>query len=355
MKDQTAQQRPRWPHSVPPRPARRPGRPTRGHRRVAVLLILALAGALAACNPGSRSANATAAAPVVDQAALKKAWACGLSFGLDKLKALGPDGKNLLDAINVTLTGRDLAANRADLLKASIEFGIDIGPPWLECFEPYFFPDHTGGGASPVAPIGLTVRPDTNNGTVMLLTWNSSSENVLYFVVSNGTEERNAPVQPGTGIISYTWTGLQPGSRACFRVRASNGDVSSNWDPNSAPWYTCATTSSPQPTPPDTATPTPANQCVFLLPNQVDCASSDPQVSLEGENVGDTSGCTFSSQIGWGDGSQQTVQYQGADGMPSFVANHTYQHQGTFSITLSPSVVSGTCSAFNGSYTFTYG
>jgi hypothetical protein len=320
-----------------------------------VLLILALSGALAACSPGGRSPNITTAATGADRAALNKALACGLSFGLDKLKALGPDGKNLLDAIDATLTGRDLAANRADLLKASVEFGIDIGPPWLECFQPYFFPDDVGGGAAPAAPAGLTVRPDPDNGTVMLLTWDGSSQNVLYFVVSNGAEERSAPVQPGAGTVSYTWTGLQPASLACFRVRASNGDVSSDWDPNSAPWRICATTSSPQPAAPDNPSPTPAGQCVFLLPSQVDCASSDPQVALEGENVGDTSGCTFSGQISWGDGSQQTVQYQGANGTPSFVANHAYRHQGTFSITLSPSVVSGECSAFNGSYTFTYG
>lgn len=212
-----------------------PSRPVR-----AVALALALSAALAGC--GGAAPNATTAAPVVDQDALNKAWACGLSFGLDKLKALGPDGQNLLDAINATLTGRDLAANRALLLKASVQFGIDIGPPWLQCFEPYFFPDKVGGGAAPTAPTGLTVRPNPNDGTVMLLTWNSSSDNVLYFVVSNGTDERNV----SAGTDSYTWTGLQPGTRACFRVRASDGDVASDWDPAAAPGYTCATTSSAQ-------------------------------------------------------------------------------------------------------------
>jgi hypothetical protein len=209
-----------------------------------VALALGVSVALTGCSSAGSATNATTAAPLVDKDALSKAWACGLSFGLDKLNALGPDGQDLLHAIDATLTGRDLAANRADLLKASVKFGIDIGPPWLQCFEPYFFPNQAGGGAAPAAPTGLTVQPDPNDGTVMLLTWNNSSDNVLYFVVSDSTDERNAPVQASTGAESYTWTGLQPGSRVCFRVRASNGDVASDWDPAAAPGYTCATTSS---------------------------------------------------------------------------------------------------------------
>jgi hypothetical protein len=94
--------------------------------------------------------------------------------------------------------------------------------------------------------------------------------------------------------------------------------------------------------------------CVFLYPNQVDCTSVSPEITLEGENEGDTSGCTFSGQISWGDGSQQTVQYQGADGVPSFVASHTYSQHRTFSISFTPTVVSGECSTINGSYIFTY-
>lgn len=246
-----------------------PGMPPRGHRWVAALLTLALSAVLAACNSGggpataaptlSRTSSATGLSNPIDQDALKKAEACGLSVGLDKLKALGPDGNNLLDAINATLAGRDLAANRADLLKASVQFGIDIGPPWLQCFEPFFFPDHAGSGTAPAAPTDLTVKPDPNNGTVMLLTWADSSDNVLYSVVSNGVEERNVPMQSSGGTATYTWTGLQPGSWSCFRVRATNGDTSSDWDPNAAPGYECAYTSSPQPsTAAPIPTPTPA-------------------------------------------------------------------------------------------------
>ena len=107
----------------------------------------------------------------------------------------------------------------------------------------------------------------------------------------------------------------------------------------------------------NTATPTtvPSGQCLLLLPDHVDCTSSDPEVTLEGENLGDTSGCTFSVQINWGDGSRKTVQYQGADGVSSFIANHTYQQRGAFSITTALTVVAGGCTSFDGSYKFAYG
>jgi hypothetical protein len=208
-----------------------PGTPPRGHRWVAVLLTLALSAVLAAYNSDggpatatpalSRTSSATRLSNPIDQDALKKAEACGLSVGL---------------------------------LKASVQFGIDIGPPWLQCFEPFFFPDQAGSGTPPAAPTEFTVNPDPNNGTVMLLTWTDGSDNVLYFVVSNSVEERNVPVQSSGGIATYTWAGLQPRSRSCFRVRASNGDTSSDWEPNAPPGYACAYTSSPQPS---TATPVP--------------------------------------------------------------------------------------------------
>jgi hypothetical protein len=101
------------------------------------------------------------------------------------------------------------------------------------------------------------------------------------------------------------------------------------------------------------ADPAPSSQCVFL-PNQANCTSSDPEITLEAGNSGDTSECTFSAQITWGDGSQQTVQYQGSNGVADFVANYTYQQQGTFSISFTQTVLSGGCTTYNGNYTFTY-
>jgi Fibronectin type III domain len=362
MNDRTAQKRSYWHRHVPPPPAGPPGmhKPPRRHSvawliaAMAAAVLVAAGGATvpaAALTHTADPAAATQTTLVVSQAGVprsgngepwQQAWACGLSAGLERLKSYGPDGKNLYDAIEVTLEGRDLAANIADLVKAAVMFGLDV-LPYGACFEPYFFPPPTGGGATPAAPTGLTVSPDPNDGTVLKLSWNEDSDNVLYFDVTNGVDERSTPADTDT----YTWHGLKPGSWTCFRVRATNGDTSSDWDPNVAPWYVCAYSSSPSPRPA-------ASQCVFLLPNQVNCTSSVPKITLEGENVGDTSGCTFSGRITWGDGSQQTVQYRGANNQPSSVANHTYQRKGTYSITLVPTVISGPCSASSGSYKFTY-
>jgi len=151
---------------------------------------------------------------------------------------LGPRGRDLLHAINATLAGRDLAANKADLVKASIEFGIDVGPPWLSCFEPYFYPNKVGAGAAPAAPTDLTAQPTPEKSAVRL-SWKYSSDNVLYFVVSDRSEERNIAAKSSAGTVSYTWAGLNQGSQACFRVRASNGDTSSGWNPSAG--YRCVT------------------------------------------------------------------------------------------------------------------
>jgi hypothetical protein len=109
--------------------------------------------------------------------------------------------------------------------------------------------------------------------------------------------------------------------------------------------------SSPPPTTPSVS----SAQCVLLEPDQTYCRSSDPTVILEGENIGDTSDCTFSDQISWGDGSpQQTVVYQGADNVPEVVASHTYEQLGAYGITANVTVVDGPCTAIDGEYTFAY-
>jgi hypothetical protein len=103
----------------------------------------------------------------------------------------------------------------------------------------------------PTAPTNLKAHADPSNGTVLRLTWNAKKASFLKsllkpgFEVYNGTQSRKAPA--GSGTVHYTWTGLRPGSRACFKVRATNALGHSAWDPNAAPWHVCASTSSPRP------------------------------------------------------------------------------------------------------------
>jgi hypothetical protein len=231
-----------------------------------------------------------------------------------------------------------------------LQTGAQIGTQLRKDLEKYL------SSLLPAAPTSLSVRADPSDGTVLLLTWHANETSLLAsllnpgFEVNNGVESRSAPAHPATGTVTYTWHGLKPGSWTCFRVRATNALGDSAWAPKPGSGYNgsdyeCAFSSSPRPT---------ANKCVFLEPNQVNCTSSNPQITLESENIGDTSGCTFSAQITWGDGSQQTVQYPGANNQPKAIANHTYQKKGTFSITVNPTVLSGGCSSFSGNYKFTY-
>ena len=103
------------------------------------------------------------------------------------------------------------------------------GPPPAPALDPgpSTIPDTGPGQAPPVggslppavpqppaAPSGLTASatgPDT-----VALRWTDNAGGVAGFEVSDGTFGRSVP----GGQTSYTWGGLGPGSRACFRVTA---------------------------------------------------------------------------------------------------------------------------------------
>jgi hypothetical protein len=113
-----------------------------------------------------------------------------------------------------------------------------------------------------LVPTGLTVSANRSNGTVLLLTWHAHKISLLTslllsllkpgFEVNDGVVNRNTPA--GSGTVHYTWTGLTPGSRVCFKVRATYALGDSAWDPNATPWHQCAYTSSPTSSPHPTPT-----------------------------------------------------------------------------------------------------
>ena len=96
--------------------------------------------------------------------------------------------------------------------------------------------------------------------------------------------------------------------------------------------------------------------CVVSI-DAPNCESTNPDLTVDVVNTGDTSACTFIYSIDWGDGS--AAQQVTFDGVPQsgdyFLAAHTYHatQAKTYSITASPVSITGNCTSDSGSYTFT--
>jgi hypothetical protein len=88
----------------------------------------------------------------------------------------------------------------------------------------------------PTAPSNLTVTAVDPND--IRLEWQDNSSNETGFEINNGVISRNA----GANSMSYTWSGLAPGTYMCFKIRAYNSAGDSAWEPNVSPWYRCTTT-----------------------------------------------------------------------------------------------------------------
>jgi hypothetical protein len=97
-----------------------------------------------------------------------------------------------------------------------------------------------------------------------------------------------------------------------------------------------------------------SDPCVFGPDEVWNCTSSDPTLSIEWTNFGDTSDCLFSYTYTWGDGTSTSGENQGGP-IGSYVFGvHTYEKPGTYTITNSVSVISGNCSVVTGTGQFTY-
>jgi len=99
-----------------------------------------------------------------------------------------------------------------------------------------------------------------------------------------------------------------------------------------------------------------ARQCSFEWPSELgDCSSSNAAVKIESLSEGDTSSCSFGGTVYWGDGSKQNVSFNGASSGTIFdFANHTYQAEGTYAISVSGEVLSGSCTWGDITVSFTY-
>jgi hypothetical protein len=112
----------------------------------------------------------------------------------------------------------------------------------------------------------------------------------------------------------------------------------------------------PSPTPPSPPPTTPPPDTTCVMYDGVTCTSSDPIVDFDVTNTGDTSDCTFTVTITWGDGSPDTTvgPFPGADNTLEGISDHTYTTPGTYSLSSTGVVDSGDCTVTPGSSTFTY-
>ena len=99
---------------------------------------------------------------------------------------------------------------------------------------------------------------------------------------------------------------------------------------------------------------TDSTQCVFEYSVVTTCQSSNPDIVLNLHNDGDTSQCTFSLQVSWGDGSVQNFTVPGGPDGSEHLSNHRYSaSSGTYQIQINGSVLSGFCWFSSASYQFT--
>lgn len=85
-------------------------------------------------------------------------------------------------------------------------------------------------------------------------------------------------------------------------------------------------------------------QCVFFgNPDVTTCASTDPTIEVQWTSYGDTTGCTFSSTLDWGDGTSTSGTATGGPSGSTPFASHSYKSAGTYTITWTGSVLSGGC------------
>jgi hypothetical protein len=93
-------------------------------------------------------------------------------------------------------------------------------------------------------------------------------------------------------------------------------------------------------------------QCNFVESLQT-CKSTDHTVAYSDSVYGDTSQCTFVFYITWGDGGSTTRTVTDPTVGHHLVAEHIYAAPGVYTITVTPQVTVGTCTATSSVHTFT--
>jgi len=94
--------------------------------------------------------------------------------------------------------------------------------------------------------------------------------------------------------------------------------------------------------------------CVFLAGSVAECRSTNPDATLDFRMGANAYGCTFGISIDWGDESPaQRVLVRGGPPGPVFEAAHRYPKPGEYTITGTPTGVSGGCYVYGATFHFT--
>jgi hypothetical protein len=84
------------------------------------------------------------------------------------------------------------------------------------------------------------------------------------------------------------------------------------------------------------------------------CQSTNPAVTVNNYFTGDQSGCSYVSDVTWGDGQSTTnVTYSDPGDGYDLLGNHTYKTAGTYAVSVTLQLTAGTCTAnsFNAQFT----
>lgn len=82
------------------------------------------------------------------------------------------------------------------------------------------------------------------------------------------------------------------------------------------------------------------------------CGSTNPRVSIYAYFGTDTSVCSFTRDITWGDGKESEVVVPGGPMGPKYVTSHTYSAPGTYTIYFGSASIDGPCTDVTPTFTF---
>jgi eukaryotic-like serine/threonine-protein kinase len=144
-------------------------------------------------------------------------------------------------------------------------------------------------------------------------------------------------------------TAAQTATNQTTPVRATSSAVTKAPAIKSAAPSSKPSSASPKPKPTHSAV---GPACSFEVGGAVSCDSMNPRVSLYANFGTDTSACSFTRDITWGDGKESVVFVQGGPAGPKYVTSHTYSAPGTYLIYFGSESINGPCTDVTPTYTF---